>query len=390
MIGTLSGGGAERVVSNLSLNWDKNIEKNIIMFGRNAKIDYPIEGELINIDKNEIKNIKDKIFNLIHRVNEIKKIKKENPNCPMISFLEYPNLLNLLTKKHGETIISVRNHMSTKHSKGIKSYFWKSTIKYLYGRADKIIAVSEEIRNDLILNYKIKEDKIKVIYNSYPLSEIRKLSNEEIESQYKEIFNGNVIISAGRVKVQKGQWHLIRAFSKVKEKVEDSKLVILGEGELKEELIELARELNVEKDIYFLGFKKNVFKYISASKVFVLPSLFEGFPNALVEAMSCGIPVISSDCLSGPREILSPKEFNVNDIPYGIIENRYGVLVPVCDGIRNNYSRDLTNEETIMAESIISILTDDYLKKEFSKKSILRSNEFEISEIIKHWEELTI
>ncbi|WP_300902905.1 glycosyltransferase [uncultured Clostridium sp.] len=389
MIGTLSGGGAERVISNLSLNWDKNMEKNIIMFGSNAKIDYPIDGNLINIDKNEIKNIKDKVFNLIYRVNEIKKIKKENPNSEIISFLEYPNLLNLLTRKYGKTIISVRNHMSSKHNKGIKSYFWNSTIKYLYGRADKIIVVSEEIKNDLVLNYKIKEDKIKVIYNSYPINEIRRLATEQIENQYNEIFNGNVIISAGRVKPQKAHWHLIRAFSKVKENVKDSKLVILGEGELKEELIELSRKLNIEKDVYFLGFKKNVFKYINASEVFVLSSLFEGFPNALVEAMSCGVPVISSDCLSGPREILSPQEFNVNNIQYGILENRYGILVPVCDGIRS-YNRELTNEEIIMAESIISILTNTDLKDEFSKKSILRAKEFEINEIIKQWEELIV
>src|SRR5690606_31621870 len=95
-----------------------------------------------------------------------------------------------------------------------------------------IIVVSKEIKKDLIYNYGLNEDKIKVIYNSYPIGKIKKMAQTDIEEKYKTIFNNPVIITAGRLNKQKGQWHLIRAFSKVKDSIPNAKLVILGEGEL--------------------------------------------------------------------------------------------------------------------------------------------------------------
>jgi len=140
-IGTLSKGGAERVVSNLSLCMSKEIEKEIILFGNNSRTDYRYDGKLIYLDKIKDKNVFYKIYAFLFRIRQIKTIKKDNPDATIISFLEYPNLINLLTRKYGKTVISVRNHMSTKHNKGFKSYLWNSTIKYLYGKADKIIVV---------------------------------------------------------------------------------------------------------------------------------------------------------------------------------------------------------------------------------------------------------
>lgn len=108
------------------------------------------------------------------------------------------------------------------------------------------------------------------------------------------------------------------------------KLAILGRGELEDYLKQLACEMDLEKDVYFLGFQKNPFKFISKSKIYVFPSLYEGFPNALCEAMACGVTVISSDCKSGPREILAP-ETNIDGETKIIEYAKYGMLLPVCD-----------------------------------------------------------
>ncbi|WP_197283163.1 glycosyltransferase [Clostridium intestinale] len=160
-IGTLSNGGAERVVSNLSLHMAKNINKKILLFGSSCKVEYPYEGDLVFLDKINEKNIFYKAYALFKRIREIKLLKRKNPKVPVISFLEYPNLINALTRKYGKTILSVRNHMSTKHSKGVKACFWGFTIKHLYSKADLIIAVSQEIKRDLIDNYGLDEKKIK-------------------------------------------------------------------------------------------------------------------------------------------------------------------------------------------------------------------------------------
>lgn len=387
-IGTLSIGGAERVVSNLSLNINKNIEKNILIFGENSRIDYPYGGKLVYLDKSKSTNILTKIKIIRDRISSIKKIKKSKQCTTTISFLEYPNLINTLTSKSGKSIVSVRNHMSTKHSTGIKSKLWNVTIKYLYPRADLIISVSEEIKRDLIENYKINPDKIKVIYNSYDIEKINRLAKEEVEYEYKEIFNNPVIITVGRLNKQKGQWHLIRAFSEVKKQIPNAKLVVLGEGNLENYLRELAKGLNIDKDVHFLGFQKNPFKFIAKSKIFVLSSFHEGFPNALAEAMACGIPVISSDCLSGPREILAPDEFKFDKIKYDIDENRYGVLVPVCDGNKYGIDDPITDEEDKMSQDIIELLNDEEKCEYFAKQSVKRIKDFEVINIINEWESI--
>lgn len=390
LIGKLSNGGAERVVSNLSLELPKELDKKIILFGDDAEVDYPYNGELMYLDTKKQKNITYiyKIYMLFDRIKKLKRIKKENQNEAMISFLEYPNLLNLLTRKYGKTIISVRNHMSSKHVKGVKALFWNSTIKLLYGKADLIIAVSEEIKKDLVLNYGISEKKIKVIYNSYDIDKIESLLNEDVENEYIEIFENPVVITVGRLNKQKGQWHLIRAFKEVSERIPNAQLVILGQGNLEKYLKELTIEFGISEKVHFLGFKENPFKYISKSKVFVMPSLNEGFPNALAEAMVCNIPIISSDCLSGPREILSPTEFNKDIVDYNIDKSRYGILLPMCDG--NMYSKEdkLTEEEMIMAESIINIINNEDIAQYFSNRAIERIKNFNIKNIIEEWKSI--
>lgn len=387
-IGTLSTGGAERVVSNLSLNINKDIEKNILMFGEKTKIDYPYEGQLVYLDKSSHTNLANKIKTIFYRIITVRRIKRMDKHATTISFLEYPNLINALTSTSGRSIVSVRNHMSTKHNNGIKSKIWNSTIKYLYPKAELIISVSEEIKRDLIKNYKIKEDKVKVIYNSYDIDSILEKSKELIDEKYKEIFEQPVIITAGRLNKQKGHWHLIRAFSQVKKEMPNAKLVILGEGELEPYLKELASDLSIIDDVHFLGFQNNPFRYIARSKIFVMTSFHEGFPNALAEAMACGIPVISTDCKSGPREILSPAEFSNENMDYQICKNRYGILTPVCNSKRYSASDEITTEEAKIADSILSLLKDYDLWNHFSNQSQKRIKDFEISKIIKEWESI--
>jgi Glycosyltransferase len=318
-------------------------------------------------------------------------------NSLVVSFLERANFVNIISKlfKKHKAIISVRMDQQTGHV-GLRKLN-KLLVRILYPKANLIIAVSYGVKQSLI-NLGLEEEKIKVIYNPYPIDEIRELAREPLGS-YEEIFKEPVLITAGRLTKQKGQWYLIRVFKALKEKHKDLKLVILGEGELKDYLVKLSEELGLKTyvwdrdelsesfDVYFLGFQKNPFKFIARSKLFVFPSLWEGFPNALVEAMTCGVCVVSSDCRSGPREILAPNtDFNYQTQKPEFAE--YGILMLVFEVKYKNANEPLDEREIMWVETIDKLLEDENLRKNYSEKAKQRAEDFRIEKIVQEWKEV--
>lgn len=384
IIPELTNGGAERVASNLSLNISEDKFNKYIIVYNSEKTLYPYGGKLINTNTKATPNPIGKIINLIKRFFKLKQIKRQYNIHTTISLLENPNIMNIFTKTNDKVIVSVRNFVS-KANKGFYGRVYNASIKFLYNKADKVVVVSRAIKNDLIMNFGLDQTKIKVIYNFYDIERINELAKEEIEEQYKDIFKNPTIITVGRLSQQKGQWHLIRAFKEIKQEISNAKLVILGQGELKNYLRQLAMDLGLGNDIYFLGFQENPFKYIARSTIYVLPSLYEGFPNALCEAMACRIPVVSSDCKSGPREILAPGtdiDLEAQNIEY----EKYGILVPVCNGIMYKHDDELTREERFLSKSIIDLLSNKELLEKYSTRAFRRSKDFCKENIIKIWE----
>jgi len=161
----------------------------------------------------------------------------------------------------------------------------------------------------------------------------------------------------------KNQQLLIRAFANLKQ-WNQLQLLILGEGSDHQKLSELIIGLGVEENVELLGFQENPFNYLNASDVFVLSSNSEGLPNVIIEALACGCCVVSTDCLSGPREILAPNtELNrqlVDSIEYA----EYGVLVPVGD-------------VSLMNAALDQVLTDNDLFASYKSKSLERARMFD-------------
>lgn len=380
----LSGGGLERVASELSLNLPKNINQIVVLLEK--KISYSYKAKLISLDITppKIKLILIRIFKFFERLYKFKKvIRRENPDL-VISFggglTCGLNVLNVLATS--KAILTVHNRPSNDKEFFFDRFIHKLLIKIFYNKAQNIIAVSKGIKIDLENNFGIKKGKIKVIYNPIDITKIQELSQEKIEhSWFKE--NILTIITYGSLTEQKGQWHLIRAFSEVRKQV-FCRLIILGAGKLKKYLKELTKKLKLENDILFLDWQENPFKFIAKSDVFVLPSLWEGLSMAILEAMSCGLPVISSDCLSGPREILAPDtdiDYQARDIEYA----QYGILTPTCDGKFYQAEHSLTKEERILSKVIVAILKNKRLKKQYEKKSFERARDFDIYRIINYW-----
>ncbi len=392
LIPDLGAGGAERVVSNLSRRIPKDIKRYIVLhYAKN--IEYGYDGQLINLGVNFRRDLH-LLGGILLGTVRLNKIKEEHDIDTTISFLSQSHHINLLTHILGydddKIILSVRNNQSIKFKNSLYGIFAKLFIKLFYNEADTIVTLSDGVKRDLVENFGIDKNKIKTIYNPTDIETIRSQYNEVLsEKVHRSIFDskGPVIVNIGSLNEQKGQWHLIRAFYKVKKNVPDSKLVFLGEGKLEGYLERLTEGLGLEDSVFFLGYQKNPFKFLYRSDVFVLSSLFEGFGNVITEAMACGLPIISTDCRSGPREIISP-DTDVDDEAYEVEYSKYGILTPVCDGKRYSPSDPLTEEEELLVRSITDILKDEELKEKYSNRSLERVQDFGVDKITKQWVDL--
>ena len=384
LIPSLRNGGAERVLSNMSINLDEKFNQTIIVWDSN-NIDYPYNGEIVDIQVFNKDSILENIGVLLKRIKEVKKYKKEKSIDTTISLLEGPNIVNIFSRKKDKVIISVHNFQS-KERKGMYGKIFKFLIKHFYNKADYVVAVSSHIKKDLVENFNISEEKVKVIYNPFDIKAIESLMKEDIEDEYKFIFEKPVIINAGRLTEQKGQWHLIKSFYEVKKTNPDCNLVILGQGELEEDLKKLAKELGIEDSVFFLGFQKNPFKFIHNADIFALTSLFEGFPMCLAESMVCKTPIISVDCKSGPREMLYD-DADISKCANKVEHATFGVLsCPFND--TTDFSTNINNEEKEFAKGLVELLNDKGLREEYHSKASKRVKDFDVANILKQWESI--
>ena len=185
----------------------------------------------------------------------------------------------------------------------------------MIGKAESVITVSEGLRRSLIAKTAASEHRVKTIYN--PAPSLRFYGHHGENSNLIEDFSGHTIVSAGRLAPEKDFHTLIRAMPLVEEQSGPCRLIILGEGPLRSSLLESAASLGISKRVMLPGFTRRPYDYFFGADVFALTSTHEGFGNVLIEAMACGLPVVSTDCPSGPREILD--------------HGRYGELVRVHD-----------------------------------------------------------
>lgn len=187
---------------------------------------------------------------------------------------------------------------------GLKKFFWYQSMRWFYRKVDCIVAVSDGVRNDVLAITQLPEQRIGVIRNPVVTPTLQRLAKEPVQHPWLTTdASMPVIIAVGRLTRQKDFVTLLKAFAQLRS-TRLCRLIILGEGKDREALLQLANALGIVNDLDLPGFVTNPYAYLSRASLFVLSSLWEGSPNVLTEALALGIPVVATDCPSGPKEIL--------------------------------------------------------------------------------------
>ena len=308
-----------------------------------------------------------KIFTTFRRIIELKKYKKEFKPDYVLTFGKSPSFCNVWSRCSEKIIV------------GIRSYDWLDNYYYgfhleklMYKMADKVAAVSQLIQLDAEKVFAISPEKSSYLYNPYDIELINKRAIETI-TELDIPANKKVVVSAGRLEHQKGFYHLIKAVSLMKNK-DDIVVYILGHGKQKDVLQKMIVELDLESKVFLLGGQTNPYKFMKRADLYVMSSISEGFPNALVEAMSVGTPVLSSDCKSGPREILTNEDLYKRTI--GIEYGEYGVLVEAMTDSRNYDAFSIEKCDEVLAEALDNMICDTERLVKYGEKAQIRVGAF--------------
>jgi N-acetylgalactosamine-N,N'-diacetylbacillosaminyl-diphospho-undecaprenol 4-alpha-N-acetylgalactosaminyltransferase len=313
------------------------------------------------------------ILRLPLAVKKLKDYCKKHSVELIVSFLNRPNYVACLAKYFGlkaKIILNEQTNSALWYNDGwFRKIFGNIFVKNLYPLADAIVPNAEGIKYLLEKNYRISEN-IYVTNNIVDIRRIKQLKEENSITLNSDKFT---FVYVSRLIPGKGHKLLLEAFAELRD--EDCRLLLLGKGYLENSLKEYAESLKIRDRVDFLGFQMNPFKYISRADCFVMTSEYEGSPNVLVEAMACGVPIISTNCLTGPRELLAPETHPLEQIKDGLEIADYGILVPVSD------KKSLVN-------AMLRIKTDPGLVQKLRDRANERILSYDVNTVLPKYKEL--
>ena len=360
LLPSLRGGGAERVTVNLLKHLNsESFQPTLVIAERVGPFrdKVPIDVPIIDLKVHHVRYAFPKLMRHLHQKQPDILFSVTGPSNVIALFCQ--RFVKVPTK----VIVSVHSTLSKvkKNCLDIRAKLLPYFERWLYPKADKVIAVSQGVKNDISEYLGINREKIAMIYNPIVDEEIFELAQEPVDHPWFHNVRIPIILAVGALRKQKNYPLLFKAFNLICRKI-PLRLIILGDGRERENLENLAQELEIADKIDLLGFQRNPYKFIAKASIFVLSSLLEGLPTVLVEAMACGVPVVSTDCPSGPREIITEPGYN-------------GLLVQAAD-------------PKALAKAIFRVLDNKNLAMRLSKGGMERSKYFDASKITREYEGL--
>lgn len=375
---SLKGGGAEKVISNLSLMLNGYCNIYIVSY-RQDEDEFIHKGKRIDINiPGGDGPIVQRIVNGIRRIAIIRKLKKKLDIDFALSFVPQTDYANVLSKT-----FKCKNYIeiSSNSLAAFNSFFIRIARRFILHRADKVITVSEGSRLQVLSSFRLHSDKVETIYNPIDLNGIQELASITNTVCLPDKF----VIAIGSFRKPKGHWHLIKAFASIMDSISTYSLVILGDGEYRCKYEEIAEKLNIPKEkVIMPGYVDNPYYYLSKASLLVFSSIYEGFGNVILEAMCCGVPVVSTDCDFGPREIIAPHT-DLGVKADGIEFSKYGCLVKPFDMGDIDTSGTISEDEKRLGLAIMNILNDEYSCNQYRLAGVKRCKEFSLEMMTKRW-----
>lgn len=380
-------GGFERVCVTTARLLQPYFDVTIVIFD-SANIAYDVEGlSIIDIQMGVRKGKLQKILNIIRRSRKVRKLKKEMQPEIAYSFGPTANMVNAFSKTGKEKVwLGLRNYTDVEE---------ETKMRLLVKKADLIVCCSRDIEKSVKIKYKFNNTA--VLYNLYDADTIRKeaaasdpplpFSEElkEVGSLQQEPGQLRYLVSMGRDDPMKGFWHMIKAFKLVHDQIPEARLILMGAGTF-QKYKTLAEQLKITDAIYFAGMRRDPYALLKYGEVYLLTSANEGFPNALVEAMTLSLAPVSTNCLTGPAEILvrNGDTASLNDQftekqkekETPVIYGDYGIVVPEMQKEENLDPADITEEERNLADTVIRLLQDEKLLQSYRQTAARRAGDF--------------
>lgn len=361
LINSFRGGGAERVVSLLWPRLERDFEVYLVLLSTEGNtFQLPPEDRTYVLERGESQNWLN-IARLPRLARSYRRFLDEKGIDISLSFLNRPNFINCLAKRagwRGKTIISERAVTSLFYRTGIRKAVGRFLIQSLYRFADAIIPISRGVEHDLRARFGVPGN-YRTIYNPIDIAQVRARLAASPDRDRTQPFT---FVCVARFDPQKNHRLLVEAFTQLDDL--PCRLLLVGQGPGMAAIAQLVQDHGQAARIQLLGFQKAI-PVLKQSDCFVLSSDFEGLGNVILEALACSLPVVSTDCLSGPREILAPDtDYTTQNLDHIEIAP-YGILTPVGNA-------------ALLAQAMRRMMADDQLRADYAGRALDRARQFDV------------
>ncbi len=321
---SLRGGGAERAMVLLA---NEIARRDIVVDLLVGKL----EGPYLETVSKCVTVVSLDVDRVLYAIPKLARYLQNEKPCGMISALYHANLCAVIAKHLScgdcKLVVSEQNTIDGTPADNVRDYFARSFIGFVYRGADSVVGVSKGVAADL-MRRGVPSELVRVVFNPIDVHAIENSSGVKCCHPWLNAQDVPVILAVGRLEAQKDFSLLLRAFARVR-KEKAARLLVLGEGSLRGALLALSKSLGVADDVQLVGFVDNPYSYMQKSRVFAVSSRWEGFGNVVAEALTCGVPVVSTDCV-GPAEILEGGKWG-RLVPVGDVEKLALAIIATLD-----------------------------------------------------------